>query len=77
MKCFFCKGELDKTLTKFIVDLGECVVIVKNVPAAVCKQCGETSYDDSTMERLEMIVESVRKSMVREVAIIEYTEKAA
>ena len=77
MKCFFCKGELEKTTTKFIVDLGDCVVIVKNVPALVCKQCGETSFDDETMDRLEGIVEAVRRSMIREVAIVEYSERAA
>ena len=77
MKCFFCKGTLEKTTTKFIVDLGECVVIVKNVPAMVCKQCGEKSFDDATMEQLEKIVDAVRNSLVREVAIVEYTDKVA
>lgn len=72
MNCFFCKGELEQSTTKFIVDLGECVVIVKNVPAMVCRQCGETVFSDETMARLEEIVQSVRSSLVREVAIVEY-----
>ena len=77
MKCFFCKGELEKTTTKYIVDLGDCVVIVKNVPAMVCRQCGEKSFDDETMERLEIIVASVKNSLVREVAIVEYNDRVA
>ena len=77
MKCFFCKGELEKTTTKYIVDLGDCVVIVKNVPAMVCRQCGEKSFDDETMERLEIIVTSVKNSLVREVAIVEYNDRVA
>ena len=77
MKCFLCKGTLDKTTTKFIVDLGECVVIVKNVPAMVCRQCGEKTFDDAAMERLEKIMDTVRNSLVREVAIVEYTDQAA
>lgn len=77
MKCFFCKGDLEATTTKFIVDLGDLVVIVKNVPAMVCKQCGEKSFDDETMERLEKIVDAVRNSLIREVAIVEYTDKVA
>ena len=56
VKCCFCKGALAKTKTKFIVDFGKCVVIVKSVPAMVCKQCGEKAFDDETMERLEKIV---------------------
>ena len=72
MKCAFCKGDMEATVTKFIVDLGECVVIVKNVPALVCKQCGEKVFEDATMERLEQIMNTVRNSLVREVAIIEW-----
>ena len=77
MKCFFCKGELESTKTKFIADLDSCVLIVKNVPAMVCTQCGEKVFDDNTMERLEQIVENVRQSLVQEVAIVEYTGKVA
>ena len=77
MKCFFCKGDLEFTTTKFIVDLGDLVVIVKNVPAMVCKQCGEKSFGDETMERLEKIVDTVRNSFIREVAIVEYNDRVA
>ena len=38
MNCFYCKGEMEHGFTKFILDLGHCVVIVKNVPAMVCRQ---------------------------------------
>lgn len=77
MRCFFCKGEMEHTTTKFILDLGHCVVIVKNVPAMVCKQCGEKTFDNDTMERLEQIVDAVKRSLVQEVAIVEYTAKVA
>ncbi|MBR6259735.1 MAG: YgiT-type zinc finger protein [Oscillospiraceae bacterium] len=74
--CFFCKGDMEPALTKFIVDLDDVVVIVKNVPAMVCTQCGEKSFDDATMERLEEIVNKVREGFVTEVAIVEYTKAA-
>lgn len=77
MRCFYCKGEMERTTTKFILDLGYCVVIVKNVPAMVCKQCGEKTFDDGTMERLEKIVETVKRSLVQEVAIVEYSDQVA
>lgn len=77
MTCFFCKGQTVETTTKFIVDLGQCVVIVKNVPAQVCQQCGEASYSDEVAQQLERIVDAVKQSMMREVAIIEYPQNAA
>ncbi len=77
MNCFYCKGQTIETMTKFIVDLGQCVVIVKNVPARVCQQCGETSYSSEVARQLEKIVEAVKHSIMSEVAIIEYSRSVA
>lgn len=77
MTCFFCKGQTVATTTKFIVDLGYCVVIVKNVPAQVCQQCGESSFSNEVAQRLEKIVEAVKHSVMSEVAIIEYSQNVA
>jgi hypothetical protein len=49
------------------------VVIVKNVPARVCQRCGETSYSDPVAQKLEEILDTVRHSIISEVAIIEYS----
>ncbi len=76
MTCFYCKGQTIETTTKFIVDLGACVVIVKNVPARVCQQCGETSYNSEVARQLEKIVEAVKHSIMSEVAIIDYSQAA-
>lgn len=77
MKCFYCKGNTAETTTKFIVDLGQCVVIVKNVPARICQQCGETSYSNEVAQQLEKIVAAVKQSIMSEVAIIEYSQNVA
>ncbi len=77
MNCFFCKGSTYESTTKFIADLGNCVVIVKNVPARICRQCGEESYSDEVAQQLEKIVAAVRNSLMSEVAIIEYTPNVA
>ncbi len=77
MKCFFCKGDMIQSTTKFIVDLGACVVIVKNVPAEVCTQCGETSFDNEVAAKLEQIVNQIKNSFITEIAIVEYTQGAA
>ena len=54
MSCFYCKGQTIEQMTKFIVDLDRCVVIVKNVPGQVCQQCGETSYSDEVAQQLDL-----------------------
>lgn len=71
MTCFMCKGETEDKLTTFMVDLGDCIVIVRKVPSHVCKQCGEVSYSDEVSERLEQIVDKVKKAPV-EISISNY-----
>ena len=59
------------------VDLGNCIVIVKNVPARVCTQCGEVWYSGTVSKQLEKIVDAVTATAITEVAIVSYSEKVA
>ncbi len=77
MNCIFCKGSTYESKTKFIVDLGNCVVIVKNVPARICRQCGEESFSDKVARQLEKMVAAVKNSLMSEVAIIGYPHNVA
>ncbi len=76
MSCFMCKGTLEDKLTTFMVDLGNCIVIVKNVPSQVCAQCGEVSYSDDVAKRLEKIVDSM-KAAIAEIAVVNYSDRVA
>ena len=76
MKCFMCKGRLSDKLTTFMVDVGSCIVIIKNVPSQVCIQCGEASYSHEVMIQLEKIVASLRSS-ITEIAVTDYQSKVA
>jgi len=77
MRCFFCKGELTDGTTTHVVTLDERVIVVKNVPCTRCAQCGEAFYSDEVAQQLEKIVESVKRGVVSEVAIVEYTRAVA
>ena len=75
MTCYRCNKELIESTNTYFVDLGKCMVIVKNVPCLKCKKCGEVFYNDDVAKRLEEIVQKVR-SIVTEVAIVEYNSAA-
>ena len=76
MNCFMCKGEFENRKTTFMVELDECIIIIKNVPSQVCKQCGEISYSDDVAKQLEKLVNSVRHA-ITEITVLNYTEKVA
>ena len=77
MNCFFCKGELTESTTTHVVTLDKCIVIVKNVPCIRCAQCGEAFFSDEVAQQLEKIVEAVKRSIISEVAIVEYSRDVA
>ncbi|MBT6050925.1 MAG: type II toxin-antitoxin system MqsA family antitoxin [Candidatus Scalindua sp.] len=59
--CSLCGGEKGAGKTTFTVDLGFGVVVVREVPATVCSQCGADWIDDAISEKLEKIVDNARQ----------------
>ena len=74
MNCFMCKGKLEEKNTTFMVELDNCIIIIKNVPSLVCEQCGEVLYSNEVSKQLEKLVNAVRNS-ITEITIINYSEK--
>lgn len=75
MNCIMCKGKLTDKKTNFIADLGDCIIIVKDVPSQVCSQCGEVSYSHEVAQRLEQIVNKMKDSLT-EIAVVHYSAAA-
>lgn len=76
MECFKCKGNLIGKKINYVVNLENTIIIIKGVPAKVCKQCGEQYFDDETTENIEKIVNQL-KELETEVTIVNYKEKVA
>lgn len=74
--CFLCKGEMNKDFTTYFEDLGNCIVVIKNVPCLKCSQCGEVVFNGKTVKRIEEIVSSL-KNILTEIAVVDYQEKTA
>ena len=58
--CPICGGKKTKGKTTFSADLGSGVVVVHEVDATVCSQCGEEWIDDATARQLEHVVNDAR-----------------
>lgn len=56
-----CSGKVEAGTTTFTVDLTSGVVVVRNVPAFVCTQCGEAWIEDSITIKLENITAQAKK----------------
>lgn len=76
MTCFYCKGDMVESTTTYMEDLGSCIVIIKNVPCNKCNQCGEISYNGTTIKKIEKIIEQLKNTLT-EVAIVNYNSNVA
>jgi YgiT-type zinc finger domain-containing protein len=59
--CPLCGAKKMSGTTPFTADLGSGVVVVRQVRATVCSQCGEEWVDDATARQLEQIVNDARE----------------
>ena len=55
--------------------VGNCLVIVRNVPCYKCTECNEVIYTADVVKHLEDIVEQAKKLM-QEISIIDYSKVA-
>ena len=73
--CTFCKAVTTPGYSTFTVDLGKCIVVIRNVPSDICTQCGEAYYSTAVMKKIYAIVDSLRSTLT-EVAIVNYADAA-
>ena len=63
--CPLCSGIKKPGTTTFTADLGFGVVVVRNVPATVCSQCGADWIADDVAARIEELVDDARKKRLQ------------
>jgi len=74
-KCFKCAcEELLKTRVKLEKWVNGRLIIVENVPALVCKECGEKYFDAETTLKLDEYFYEAKPEKVIEVPVFEYKE---
>lgn len=69
--CPLCKGAKKPGRTLSAAELGFGVLVVRNVPASVCSQCGADWIEDAVAGQLERLVAEAKakRSQVEVVAM--------
>ena len=75
MRCPECGSIIEKSVTTSVTDLGDCLVIVRNVPCYKCTECNEILYTGDVVEKLEKIIE-IAKKMMQEISVVDYSKVA-
>jgi YgiT-type zinc finger domain-containing protein len=82
MKCGICKAEMEQKMVTYTEDVctqgsHSSVIVIRNVPATVCTECGNIWYTGTVAARLEEIVDHCIQGVVADVAVVQYAENAA
>lgn len=75
-QCSTCGGEKVKGTTTFTADLEFGVVVVRNVPATVCSQCGDDWISAETARTIDQIVEEAKEKQFQ-VEVVPYRQPTA
>jgi YgiT-type zinc finger domain-containing protein len=70
-----CGAIAKEGFTIDVTDLGNCLVIIRNVPCYKCTECNEIIYTADVVKHLEDIIESA-KQMMQDIFIIDYSKVA-
>lgn len=72
MKCVICKtGQTHPGKTTVTLERGSTVVVIRDVPAEICEDCGEYYLDEETAKRVYREAELTAERHV-EVEILRY-----
>lgn len=66
MKCVICRNGSTKSGTANLTIFRDAMtLVVKNIPADVCDNCGEEYVDEIVVARLEVLAEEASKAGVQ------------
>jgi YgiT-type zinc finger domain-containing protein len=62
MKCVICKsGDTEDGLATVTLNRGQSTIVIKDVPAQICENCGEYYLSDETSEKVLALAEDAIK----------------
>ncbi len=61
MKCMFCGGEMEKKNVPYSVDRKGYHLYIREVPAYVCSQCGESYFEEDEVGEIQDIIKSLER----------------
>ena len=60
-RCSLCKGKLREGTTEFMAHAAGVVIVIKDVPAFVCEQCGKAYYTVETSRKIDKVMRAAHQ----------------
>ena len=63
--CSCCYGKLTQGITDFMVNMGNEIVVIKNVPALICDSCGEKYFSADVSRRIDIVMDQYQAGKLK------------
>jgi YgiT-type zinc finger domain-containing protein len=64
-RCEYCNAEIVQRIVELQRKVGKKYVLIKNVPAGVCKGCGTRYYTANVLKMVDALIRDRRKAKAR------------
>ncbi len=64
-KCPLCGGTTNTESVDITESLGGKIVLIKDIKAEVCSQCGERLYSSSEIKKIEVLLHKVKQGTIK------------
>lgn len=71
MECLYCKGTLVRKTVSYTATRKGYHLIIDEVPAWVCEQCGEPLYDAETVDAIQRVLQEVDERLAESLLVLE------
>lgn len=76
MKCHICGGKIVSQKVTFVYDHHGDYLLIENVPAEVCEQCGEKTYSpEVTDELIRLAKKKLKPDKTVQVPVFDYASQ--
>lgn len=65
MECYYCKATMVRAKSPYTVNKNGYHLVIDDVPAWVCKQCGEIFFEGAEVDAIQEIIKAVDSNISR------------
>ncbi len=63
--CSLCNGEMKPKKVDIIKKINNKIIVIDDVPAHVCNQCGEKYYSLEVVENIEKLIDKIKRDKIK------------